>query len=105
VLGVGGEGNGDGQGGSSGWVLFQEVVGGDWQAAMRRMHLQVSPYSPRDYTCIRRHGCRVGGDQRSLAIRSRRISLMRVRCPSPLDFSQSSTSLSMRREICVLRGR
>lgn len=43
--------------------------------------------------------------QRSVTIRSRRISLIRLKCPSPSDFSQSNTSVSMRSEICVFMGR
>src|ERR1035438_47197 len=43
--------------------------------------------------------------RRSLSIRSRRIALIRLRCPWPFALSQARTSLSMRNEIWDLRGR
>ncbi len=39
----------------------------------------------------------------SFSIRSRRIALIRLRCPWPFALSQARTSLSMRNEICDLR--
>ena len=42
---------------------------------------------------------------RFAAVRSRRISLIRIRWPLLFDFSQSRISLSIRNEIRVLTGR